>query len=168
MLFKKDKLQGRWEVAIRCVLGILYTGFGDMRTYWFLRSKRTIFDRVREISILLFIKFFTVFLSAKNATIRMRGGHVLCNCVGYPRPYIQGLNTLKTDVQNLWLAHTFWSLISYWKIISKAISRCTYLRSRHDFYPVILFISMIWLRLAVFAEPHQTFVAFLNSFILMV
>ena len=47
-----------------------------------LEEQKANFDKVREISILLFIKFCTVFLSAKNATIRMRGGHVMCNQEG--------------------------------------------------------------------------------------
>ena len=67
----------------------------------------------------------------------------------------------------LWLEHAFWSLISYRKI-SKATSRNFHLSNQHDCYSVIFFNSIIWLRLAVFAEPHQTLVAFLNSFILKV
>ena len=66
----------------------------DMRTYWHLRSNRTIFDKVKEISILLFKKIFTVFLSLKNGTIRMGGGHVVCNCSPWGRvrrSYKQGL-----------------------------------------------------------------------------
>ena len=44
-----------------------------------VRSKRTIFDKVRETSILLFVKFFTAFVnvSPKGGTIRIRGGHVV-------------------------------------------------------------------------------------------
>ena len=42
-------------------------------------GKRTIFHNVREISILLFVKFLTAFVnpSPKGGTIRMRGGHVV-------------------------------------------------------------------------------------------
>ena len=91
--WKRTKFQRRWEVAVCCVFGkypvqrqihtsFLRTGFGDMRTYWRLRSKRTIFDKVREISILLFVTFFTVFvnLSPKGGIIRTHGGHVVWNC----------------------------------------------------------------------------------------
>ena len=69
----RTKFQRHWEVAICCVFGkytvqrqihpsFLRTGFGDMQTYRRLRSKRTIFDKVWEISILLFVKFFTAFV----------------------------------------------------------------------------------------------------------
>ena len=44
-----------------------------------LEEQRTIFDKVREISILLFVKFSTAFvnLSPKGGIIRMRGGHII-------------------------------------------------------------------------------------------
>ena len=88
---KRTKFQRRWEVTIRCVFGkytvqrqihtsFLRTGFGDIRTYGRLRSKRTIFDKVREISILLFVKFFTAFvnLSPKKCyTSHAQRGHVV-------------------------------------------------------------------------------------------
>ena len=65
---------------------------------------------------------------------------------------------IKTDyLQNL----NFW-------FTSIVVTRGFDLSTRQDFYPVMLFISIIWLWPTVFAEPHQTFVAFLNSFILKV
>ena len=44
-----------------------------------LEGQKDNFDKVREISILLFVKFLTAFanLSPKGGTIRMRGGHVV-------------------------------------------------------------------------------------------
>ena len=79
-------------------------------------------------------------LQKVSGAIRMRSGHVVCNCspwgcVGYPRPYKQGLNNFKRQknkiyAQNFWSAHTFWSLTSYWKILFKAISRSTHLKEQ--------------------------------------
>ena len=96
---KRTKFQRRWEVAVRCVFwkytvqrknhtSFLRTGFGDMRIYWCLRDKRTIFDKVRDISILLFVKFLTAFvnLSPKGGITRMRGGHVVGNCSPWDIP----------------------------------------------------------------------------------
>ena len=107
---------------------------------------------------------------------RWHNSHVVCNCspwgcVGYPRPYKQGLNTFKRQKKRrskFVIGAYIWSLTSYWKTLFKAISGCIHLRGWRDFYPVNLFISIIWLQLAVFAEPHQSLVAFLNSFILKV
>ena len=44
-----------------------------------LEGHKDNFDKVREISILLFVKFLTAFvnLSPKGGTIRMRDGHVV-------------------------------------------------------------------------------------------
>ena len=96
---KRTKFQWRFKGAVRCVFGkytvqrkihtsFLRTGFGDMRIYWRLRGKRTIFDKVREISILLFVKFLTAFvnLSPKGGIIRMRRGHVVWNCSPWEIP----------------------------------------------------------------------------------
>ena len=86
---KTTKLQWCWEVAIRCVFGLFKDKFIhpfwelDMGRNWRLRSKRTIFDKVREILILVFVNFYAAFvsLSPKSGTIRMRGGHVVWNCL---------------------------------------------------------------------------------------
>jgi len=55
-----------------------------------------------------------------------------------------------------WLEQAFGSLISYLKI-SKAISRNLHLSNQRDCYSVILFNSIIWLQLTVFAEPHHSY-----------
>ena len=72
-------VNGKYTVQRQIHPSFLRTGFGDMRTYGRLRSKSTIFDKVREISILLFVKFFTAFVnvSPKSSTLRMSGGHVV-------------------------------------------------------------------------------------------
>ena len=79
MLSKKDEppmaLGSRYSLCIwkiyfskRNPYLLLRNGCGDMRTYWRLRSKRTIFNKVREISILSFVNLYTPFvnLSKKN------------------------------------------------------------------------------------------------------
>ena len=87
---KTTKFQRRWEVAVRCVFWKIHCskknscilfenwiwGHANILT---LEGQKDNFDKVREISILLFVKFLTAFvnLSRKGGTIRMRGGHVV-------------------------------------------------------------------------------------------
>ena len=56
--------------------------------------------KVREISILLFVKFLTTFvnLSPKSDTIRMRGGHVVWNCSPCCHKTLQGFQTSRSSI----------------------------------------------------------------------
>ena len=160
-----DLLRCRWRCRRQILNNLILT----------LEKQRTIFDKGKgDFHISLYKVLHSVSKSKKR-----QNSHAWRPCSApffamrpmrlcrVHRPYNQCL-TLSRDRKKQTHKIFDWHMhFGVWFLTQKFFPK-RFLRSRSEFDPVTLFISIIWLRLAVFAEPHQTLVAFLNSFILKV